>query len=141
MYGNRKSIRNRRNWVSKTKNPIIRAINKFDEDLDSEALFKESARVNNLNNLPIEVREQFELSDCIIEYEFDTSKIESTLDYIRHLILQIEEDSEYNPVDINKDTEFFCNMLCRHREDCKYLKIHKGIEMSDRDKEIVDLFG
>lgn len=145
-YGNRCSMRERRDWVAKTKNPIIKALKKHgEEDFVCELLFEEAAKNNNLDNLPKEVQDQFVLKDCVLEYEITDERIQECLQYVKNTVKKATIDTKWEPVDINRSTEFFCNILCNHRDTCKYLKIHRGEKVNRIDakveKNIMDLFG
>lgn len=144
-YGNRKSMRSRRSWVKDTKNPIVKALIKHgEEDFVAELMFEEASKNNNLNNLPKEVQDQFVLEDCILEYEITDERIDECLSYIKNTVKLATTDKEYSPVEINRGTEFFCNVLCNHRDTCKYLKMYRGEKVNELDstveKELLKLF-
>ena len=145
-YGNRRSMRNRRDWVAKTKNPIIKALKQYgEEDFVVELLISEAIENNNLDNLPQAVQDQFWLEDCILDYEVTEDRIDECLEYVRDTVKRATQDTEFKPVEINRGTEFFCNVLCNHRDTCKYLRKYRGEQVNELDnqveKSIMDLFG
>ena len=128
-YGNRKSMKSRRKWVEETKNPILKALKKTgEEDFVCELMMDEAIRNNNLDNMPKEIQEMFTLEDCILYYDVTEENMVECLEYIAKTVEEISKDDEFSPVTIDRGTEFFCNVLCNHRDTCKYLKAYRNNE-------------
>ncbi len=128
-YGKRRSIKSRRKWVEETKKPILSALKKTgEEEFVCELMMDEAIKNNNLDNMPKEIQEMFTLEDCILYYDVTDENIEECLTYIKNTVETISKDSDWNPVVIDKKTEFFCNVLCNHRDTCKYLKAYRNNE-------------
>lgn len=144
-YGKVKSMKSRRKWVEETKNPILKALKSTgQEDFISELMLDEAIKNNNLDNLPKEIQDMFVLEDCMLYYEATPERISECLEYVQNTVAEIEVDEEWKPVDINRGTEFFCNVLCNHRDTCPYLKEYRGEKIDNSkntDNMLKELFG
>ena len=144
-YGNRKKMCSRRKWVQEMKTQIMTQLKKLDnEDFINEMLLEEAIKNNSLNNMPKEIQDYFQLEDCILYYDVTDNNMDECLNYIEKTVNAIESEENWNPVEINKKTEFFCNGLCNQRDDCKYLTAYRtGEPVVDNDvaNDLMNLFG
>ena len=106
---------------------------------DSDIVVMEFEKTNDFDSLPESVKSQFSYCPCIVEYEVDQECIDECKKYIHDTIalwesLKDKDVSAYPPRKFYKiqkngktvpDT-FFCQMLCNHFRDCRY--IHDYLE-------------
>lgn len=145
----------RRKWVkemnvlSKAKGTTFweQTLLDYGEDpFDVEFMIQDAIINNNISNFPKEIKEQFWLEDCIVWYDATDELIKETKEYlisgIDDIESRIEDEIDWNAVDINEKNEFFCFNLCNHRKDCKYLikyrenKLKNDTIMDDEDDDL-----
>lgn len=113
-------------------------------EIDVEIMLDEFVETNSISVLPQEIREQFKIEQCIIEWPFTEELQQEALDYINSRADKFEElwdkpESEWKPVEINEKQLFYCTSLCSHRERCPELKRYQLMESLKRTDD-EDLF-
>lgn len=116
-----------RNLIKDLKLPIMRFLAESGMDeFDCEATYESALSLNDINDLPKEVAEKFDIHPYIRTYDIDEEKETECMQYIHDMISLFEQygtDGRNFPhCDINKQS-FFCNALCGYggkSELCKY---------------------
>lgn len=152
---------------SKNKTPLTRIVNRskiYDtikdaveaacheagmDEMDIEIAMMDFAKTNILGNLfPAEVKAKFSIKPYVREYPYTKELQADALDYINKTAdlyesLPQDKDHPWEPCEITKENQFFCNTLCGHRKTCPYIKDYNertmaGATQSKKDEE--DLF-
>ena len=82
---------------------------------------------NSFDGLPSVITDKYWLEDCFVEYEATEEVIKEVEDYVVNTIEEIENkdihnESEWKPLDFDKEGTFYCNALCSHRLTCPFIK-------------------
>lgn len=82
---------------------------------------------NSFKDLPSMITDKYWLEDCFVEYEATEEIIKEVEDYVVNTIEEIESkdihiESEWKPLDFDKEGTFYCNTLCSHRKTCQFIK-------------------
>lgn len=82
---------------------------------------------NSFDNLPNVIKDKYWLEDCFVEYKATEEVIKEVEDYVVNTIEEIENkdihnESEWKPLDFDKDGTFYCNTLCSHRKTCPFIR-------------------
>lgn len=146
----KKKMCNRGKWVKEIRNPLEKELYKLNiDEFEVELLLDKATEDNSLDCLPKEVQEKFFLEDCFVEYDVTDEKIEELRQYVVDMVNVIEskdvnDKSDWKPVEINKQTSFYCSVLCGHRKHCEFYKKYleenaNGFEKKNK-KDIFDIF-
>lgn len=81
---------------------------------------------NSFDDLPEVIKEKYWLEDCFVEYDATEEVIKEVEDYVVNTIQEIESknpnnESEWKPLDFDKEGTFYCNTLCSHRKTCPFI--------------------
>lgn len=113
-------------------------------EVDIEILLEDAAKRNSWDKLPEEVRKKYTIKPYVRYYELTDELKQETLDYINTRIAQFESKSDsevdWEPVEITKKNEFFCNTLCGYRHLCKYIADYNNTKEEPQKDELDDLF-
>ena len=117
---------NRSKWVDGISGLIKTQLKKLGYN-NYEDMIVIATENNNLNNMPQEVRDRFNIEPSIIWYDVTDELIQETINYITDTISEIEgKDVEnvraWECKNIYKDKGFFCKNLCSHSKNCKMFK-------------------
>ena len=147
----KKKMCNRGKWVKEIKDQLEKdLINLEVDEFERELLLDKAIEDNNLLSLPKAVQEKYWLEDCIIEYEATDERLDELKQYVINTVREIESkninnESEWIPVEINNRTSFYCSVLCGHRKTCKYYKKYLDENAGKFDKaqkqDEFDIFG
>lgn len=119
---------NRRRWVKEISKDIKKELKKLgNEEFIIEMLVDKAIEDNSLDGLPQDIQNKYWLEDCMVYYDYTDGKMQECKDYITNTVKKIESkdrdnEKDWNPVKIDRGTEFFCKNLCGHREVCPYLQ-------------------
>jgi len=72
------------------------------------------------NEIPIQVKENFEIKPYILYVDYNEEDEKELLNWIYNSVQEIENEIEWKPKEIDKNSEFFCNNLCSVSHECKY---------------------
>lgn len=119
------------------------------DEMDIEIAMMDFAKTNILGDLfPAEVKTKFFIKPYVREYPYTKELQAEALDYINKTAdlyesLPQEKDHPWEPCEITKENQFFCNTLCGHRKTCPYIKDYNertmaGATQSKKNEE--DLF-
>lgn len=105
------------------------------EDITTDLILNEFVKTNDINVLPEEIRKEFELSPCMLEYEITQEAINDCKQYIADTIAKWEaldgkDESAYPPRKFTKVQKngkvvpdyFFCANLCSHFSRCRAIQ-------------------
>lgn len=157
--GKKPKMCERRKWIkemnviSKAKDTMglsfweIQLKNLGIDEFDIEFILEDAVNNNNINAFPEEIKNKITIEDCIVWYEPNEEEIDDVINFVKDTVYSIEsklnDEIDWEPVNIDDKQSFFCQNLCNHRKTCKYLKEYLTkkekndiIEMSDDD----DLF-
>lgn len=113
-------------------------------EVDIEILLEDAVKRNSWDKLPEEVRNKYTIKPYVRYYELTDVLKQETLDYINTRIAQFESKSDsevdWEPVEITKKNEFFCNTLCGYRNFCKYIADYNNTKEEPQKDELDDLF-
>jgi ATP-dependent helicase/DNAse subunit B len=146
----KKKMCNRGKWVKEIKPQLETELLKLNiNEFEREILLDKSIKDNNLNSMPQEIQDKYWLEDCLVEYEITDERIEELKNYVINTVNDIEnkninDESEWEPVEIDKKNSFYCSVLCSHRKTCKYYKKFleqnaDGFEKKDK-ADMFDIF-
>lgn len=119
------------------------------DEIDTEIAMMDFAKTNILGDqFPTEVKAKFSIKPYVREYPYTKELQAEALDYINQTAdlyesLPHDKDHPWDPCEITKENQFFCNTLCNHRKTCPYIKDYNertmaGATQSKKDEE--DLF-
>lgn len=97
------------------------------DDFEIDLLLDNAVKENSIDCLPEEIKNKYWLEDCMVEYEVTEEKINELKDYITDTVKKIEnkdreDETQWEPVKIDKYNSFYCSVLCGHRKTCKFYK-------------------
>lgn len=121
------------------------------DDIDTEFYIADALHNNNLEGLPEEVRLNYTVKPCIVEYQFSNETKSECIEWVNEMICAFESRVPENMQEwghrsftkLNKygreiEDTFFCNCLCSHRNICEPLK--EFHEEQNRLKEDLESF-
>lgn len=133
------SIVQRGKWVKELQAKLSKML--FDLDFDAfdiNILIEKAIELNNIDDFPESIKECFKFEEHMLEHEVTLERIENCKNYIKNSVTKIENmpkmEEFWHAVEINKSSEFFCNILCNHRKTCKHLT--KYLESKDIATEV-----
>lgn len=120
------------------------------DELLIESLISQFKKENSFDVLPDEVKNNYIVEPCIVEYEITDEVKEECKDYINKTIAMWESAEEYphrcftreNRNGKEVDDIFYCTSLCGHFKNCDHIQDYlyqKQISEQDKD-ELDDLF-
>lgn len=113
-------------------------------EIDIEMMLDDAVKRNSWDKLPEEVRKKYTIKPYVRWYEITDELKQETLDYIKNRIEQFESKSDnevdWEPVEIDKSSEFFCSVLCGYKHICKYIADYKCIKEELKQNDDDDLF-
>jgi len=127
-YNNKMKMCNRGKWVKQISNLLKTDLKRLGfQDFIQDMYLNTAIENNNLENMPQEIKNKYSLEDCIVWYNPKEQDIEECKMYIHNAVKEIEsknkqDETQWEPVDINSKSEFFCKNLCNHKKDCPFLK-------------------
>ena len=120
-------------------------------DLGNDFILNEFVGTNDINVLPEDIRKEFDVRPCILEFEVTQEAIDECKKYIADTIALWESladkgEEAYPPRSFTKVQKngktvsdyFFCSELCGHFQHCEY--IHNYLLTLENQKEADDLF-
>lgn len=120
------------------------------EEFEVELLLDEAESKNNIDVFPEQVKSKYWLEDCFVEYDIDDEKIDEFKNYVVDAVHKIEskdinDEDDWEPIEITKYNSFYCSVLCGHRKHCKFYKKFldenaDSFEKKDKN-DAFDLFG
>ncbi|MFR4986479.1 MAG: PD-(D/E)XK nuclease family protein [Lachnospirales bacterium] len=125
-------IAERYKWVKELENQIKKELVEYYPDMlewEIDILFQECVDKNNLDKLPQEIKDKFDLSDCIVYIDVNEQTIKNLENYLLDKIKEIKDRTEKKDWDrknIDKNDLFYCTMLCGCKNHCKYYKDYVG---------------
>lgn len=149
--GNTKKRMIERRKIGEEMTPYVEkvlAANGYDE-FDVDMYLMSLKETNRFDGLPTEIKAQFYLRPCIVEYEITNEAIEECKEYIKKTIakwesLKDKDSSAYTPRSFTKKQKngrvvqdtFYCQMLCSHYRQCPH--IHDYLESLPKKEENYD---
>ncbi|MDN4968332.1 PD-(D/E)XK nuclease family protein [Lysinibacillus fusiformis] len=124
----KKKMVNRGKLIKEMKNTFEKEMLKSGMDEIEVGMILMLAESNNsFKDLPKIIADKYWLEDCFVEYEATEEVIKEVEDYIVNTIEEIENkdlhnESEWKPLDFDKEGTFYCNTLCSHRKTCPFIK-------------------
>lgn len=124
----KKKMCNRGKWVKEMRGTLEKDLLKLQMDaFEIELLLDQAVEDNNISCLPEAIRNKYWLEDCIVEYEITEERINECKEYIKNTVNLIENKNaeneiEWEPIEINSKSSFYCSVLCGHRKKCKFYK-------------------
>ncbi|MBM7836481.1 RecB family exonuclease [Clostridium sardiniense] len=128
-----KSLKSDRNAIGlKLKATAKRLFKKMGlDDIEIESRIENMIKTNKIDDL---LSETIEITDFCVNVSFEKQDIQDFINWFENTINDINEkckdldeenpsDKNFPPVQINKGSEFFCNLLCG--QDCKYFNEYK----------------
>lgn len=124
--------------------------NGFDE-LDADFILEKFQESNSFDSLPEQIRGNYKMIPCVIEYELTDEAIQECIDYIETTIEKWESMSdeelqkshrEFTRTQKNgkvvQDT-YYCGVLCPHRKNCYHFSDYLQQQQTEEESED-DLF-
>lgn len=143
-------------FLNKTKKELEK-INKY-TDSEIKFMLEEMILLNNINNMPNEIKEKFIISDCFVEIPFNKDDIKNLqVDIIKQIVNIKKKEMEYLKTkddkvfwcEIDSKNEYYYNVLCGfsrtlHKPYNEYLKQKeeksKNIDLiNNENKNIEDI--
>lgn len=124
----KKKMVNRGKLIKEMKSTFEKEMIKSGMDEIEIGLTLMNAEANNsFTDLPSVITDKYWLEDCFVEYEATEEVIEKVEAYVVNTIEEIESkdihnESEWKPLDFDKEGTFYCNTLCSHRKTCSFIK-------------------
>ncbi len=120
----------------------LKALKKY-TDLEIEIIVDTAIEENSFEHLPQSIRDKYTIKDCIMYYDFSEANKKETKAFIRAKVEEIERfennESWWEPKEINSSTDFFCQNLCGFSKKCKafqdYMERKLAYEESKLEKE------
>lgn len=109
------------------------------DELDMMEEFKESTLehlrlTGDTTCLPKEIQDQIIIEPLISTHDFSEDNIKETIEFIKSTVSEIEnksdDENKWQPVEITKQTEFYCGQLCNHRNTCQFLEQYRNKKMN-----------
>lgn len=103
------------------------------DEFDIEMIMIDALEKNSLDPLPEEVRSNYTIKQCVVNYELTDEIKNECREYINKMINMFESlgprESDWKPREFMKENKygtmkediFFCTYLCGQRYDCKHL--------------------
>lgn len=148
----KKKMCNRGKWVKEMSKTFEKEMLKSGiDELEIGMLIDQAVRDNSIDNLPDEIKSKYWIEDCFVEYEATPEKEEELKQYVIDTVHKIEsksnDESEWQPIEINKYNSFYCSTLCGHRSSCyaykQFLDENSGNFEKKKDNGLInfdDLF-
>ncbi|WP_252225188.1 MULTISPECIES: PD-(D/E)XK nuclease family protein [unclassified Clostridium] len=115
------------------------------DEIDIDMRIEKMIQTNEIDEL---IEDKFTISDYEVEVELSEESIEEMEDWVDNITNKIKEngleEKNYKCVELNKGSEFFCNMLCG--KECKFFNEYKENDNSSwknrkkKEKEEKDEF-
>ncbi|MGG1363561.1 PD-(D/E)XK nuclease family protein [Bacillus velezensis] len=124
----KKKMCNRGKWVKEIRMQLEKEMRTLEyDDFEIDLLLDNAVKENNIDCLPEEIKNKYWLEDCLVEYEVTEEKINELKEYITDTVKKIEnkdreDETQWEPVKIDKYNSFYCSVLCGHRKTCKFYK-------------------
>ena len=78
---------------------------------------------NSFEHLPPSIKDKYTIKDCVMYYDFSEENKKETKAFIKAKVDEIErfkdEESWWEPKEINGGSEFFCTNLCGFSDRCE----------------------
>ncbi|MEN3817288.1 PD-(D/E)XK nuclease family protein [Bacillus amyloliquefaciens] len=143
----KKKMCNRGKWVKEIRKQLEKEMHSLEyEDFEIDLLLDNAVKENSIDYLPEEIKNKYWLEDCLVEYEATEEKINELKNYITDTVEKIEnkdreDETQWEPVKIDKYNSFYCSVLCGHRKTCKFYKDFLNTSSNEfKKKEKADLF-
>ncbi|MGP3781789.1 PD-(D/E)XK nuclease family protein [Bacillus sp. 4A_MP3] len=124
----KKKMCNRGKWVKEIRMQLEKEMRTLEYDyFEIDLLLDNAVKENSIDCLPEEIKNKYWLEDCLVEYEVTEEKINELKEYITDTVKKIEnkdreDETQWEPVKIDKYNSFYCSVLCGHRKTCKFYK-------------------
>ncbi|EGT3606862.1 RecB family exonuclease (plasmid) [Clostridium perfringens] len=131
-----KTLKSDRNTIGeKFKNSAKRLFKKLGiDDIESEMRIEKMIKTNILDDELVE-NHKIKITDYYVDVPFDDKDIEEFITWFQDTVKDINErcinldkenpeDINFPPINIDKGSEFFCNILCG--QNCKYFNEYKN---------------
>lgn len=123
----KKKMVNRGKLIKEMKNTFEKEmLNSGMDEIEVGMILMLAESNNSFKDLPDMITDKYWLEDCFVEYEATEEIIKEVEDYVVNTIEEIESkdihiESEWKPLDFDKEGTFYCNTLCSHRKTCKFI--------------------
>ena len=129
-----------RNYVSQIRPYLLSPPSPVNiDEFELETLVDEAVANNSLDNLPDDLKSQFQIEQYIHYYDYTPEVINETLNYVSSQIESFKDRGDdvanYPPLDINKNS-FFCSSLCGHKKKCKFYKDYCATFVKKDDEDL-----
>lgn len=122
-------IGDRNNWVNSIKTQLKKDIKEHYNNLEEfeiDIKVADCIRENSLQSLDKLIQENYMLEDCYIYGEVNEETISdlknNIIEDINNIISKGKEEENWKRESINKNEEYYCNVLCGVRKICPYYK-------------------
>lgn len=117
------------------------------DELSIEVYVHNMIKNNSLEDLPAEIRENYQIKPYIKTILFDEDAKESTLEYVRDTIKDFQkrgkDEKDWEPREFTKITKtgkevedtFYCNSLCDFGNTCKYIALYNESRKNEDETE------
>lgn len=132
----KKTLYKRDEYVKAFQTEILNELESLGADtMGAIDIYAEHALVNAI---PKEVADKFTVSNGYLEYVYNEETKKDLEEYVSRTVEKIQNETEFKPKVVNKDTVFLCQNLCNYRHKCpalqKYLDDLKHYEETMQDE-------
>lgn len=139
----KKKMCSRGKWIKEMKNQLLHDLQRLSlPEFEIEFLMDQAIEENDITHLPKEIRDKYWLEECFVEYEITDEIIAEFVKYVTDTVKEIEsrgtDPENWQPIEINNKTSFYCNHLCSHRDTCPARKAFleaNSDKFEEKDKE------
>ena len=131
--------------IEKLKTDITKELKALKQytDLEIEIMVDTAIEENSFEHLPPSIKDKYTIKDCVMYYDFSEENKKETKAFIKAKVDEIErfkdEESWWEPKEINAGTSFFCQNLCGFSNKCQafqdYIEMKTAYEESKLEKE------
>ena len=120
------TIGERHKWVEKIKTPLKKDLKEFYqlEDWEVDIKIDELIRLNSLDSIDKSIRDKYELSDCFVYVDVTEESLiklkKDLADTVSEIQSRSKDEKDWQREEIKPEEEFYCNVLCGQRRNCKY---------------------
>jgi len=122
----KKTMTERRKWVDAIRNKVEKELYLLEfMEFEVEMYIDDMLHDKNLDKMPKSIRDMFWLEDSVVEYDYNQEKVEELFSWMKGTIEGVKE-SDFEAVEINRQTSFFCTFLCGVRGSCASYQEYKN---------------
>ena len=132
--------------IEKLKTDITKELKALKQytDLEIEIMVDTAIEENSFEHLPPSIKDKYTIKDCVMYYDFSEENKKETKAFIKAKVDEIErfkdEESWWEPKEINAGTSFFCQNLCGFSNKCQafqdYTEMKTAYEENKIEKEV-----